>query len=46
MNVFVNQLRSTDSALYNTWGGIDYSLKNGDLITGDVFAAKCVSFNK
>lgn len=36
----------TDSALYNTWGGIGYFLEDGDLITGGFFAAKRVNFNK
>jgi hypothetical protein len=34
----------TDSALYNTWGGIGYFLEDGDLITGGFFAAKRVNF--
>ncbi len=35
----------TDSALYNTWGGIGYFLDDGDLITGGFFGAKRVNFN-
>jgi hypothetical protein len=36
----------TDSALYNTWGGIGYFLEDGDLITGGFFGAKRVNFEQ
>ena len=36
----------TDSAPYNTWGGIGYFLEDGDLITGGFFSAKRVNFGK
>ena len=35
-----------DSVLYNTWGGIGYLLKDGDLIVGGFFGAKRINFKK